>query len=42
MAERAGARRAVEIPGGSHAIAVSHPEETAELILQAAALPATT
>lgn len=41
MAERAGARRAVEIPGASHAAAVSHPEETAELILQAAALPAT-
>jgi pimeloyl-ACP methyl ester carboxylesterase len=41
MAERAGARRAVEIPGASHAAAVSHPEETADLILQAAALPAT-
>jgi pimeloyl-ACP methyl ester carboxylesterase len=40
MAERAGARRAVEIPGASHAITVSHPDETAELILQAAALPA--
>ena len=41
MAERAGARRALEIPGASHAITVSHPEETAELILQAAAVPAT-
>jgi pimeloyl-ACP methyl ester carboxylesterase len=41
MAERAGARRAMEIPGASHAAAVSHPEETADLILQAAALPAT-
>jgi pimeloyl-ACP methyl ester carboxylesterase len=40
MAERAGARRTVEIPGASHAITVSHPKETAELILQAAALPA--
>ncbi len=40
MADRAGARRALEIPGASHAAAVSHPEETAELILQAAALPA--
>jgi hypothetical protein len=40
MAERAGARRAVESPGASHAAAVSHPGETAELILQAAALPA--
>jgi len=41
MAERAGARRAMEIPGASHAAAVSHPEETADLILQATALPAT-
>ena len=40
MAERAGARRAVEIPGASHAAGVSHARETAELILQAAALPA--
>ena len=39
MAERAGARRAVEIPGASHAIAVSRPEATAELILEAAAQP---
>jgi pimeloyl-ACP methyl ester carboxylesterase len=39
MAERAGARRVLEIPGASHAVAVSHPGETAELILQAAALP---
>jgi pimeloyl-ACP methyl ester carboxylesterase len=35
MAERAGARRTVEIPGASHAVAVSHPGETAELILEA-------
>jgi len=40
MAERAGARRAVEVPGASHAIAVSHPDITAQLILQAAALRA--
>jgi pimeloyl-ACP methyl ester carboxylesterase len=39
MAERAGARRAVEIPGASHAIAVSRPDATAELILEAAAQP---
>jgi pimeloyl-ACP methyl ester carboxylesterase len=39
MAERAGARRTVEIPESSHAIAVSHPEAAAELILEAAALP---
>ena len=37
MAERAGARRTVEIPGASHAVAVSHPEATADLILEAAA-----
>ena len=42
LAERAGARRTIEIPGASHAVAVSHPQETAEVILQAAALPATT
>ena len=41
MAERAGARRVLEIPGASHAAAVSHPEETAEMILAAAALPMT-
>ena len=41
MAERAGARRTLEIPGASHAAPVSRPEETAELILEAAALPAT-
>ena len=29
MAERAGARRTVEIPGASHAVAVSHPDATA-------------
>jgi pimeloyl-ACP methyl ester carboxylesterase len=40
MAERAGARRTVEIPGASHAAAVSNPGPTAELILAAAALPA--
>ena len=37
MAERAGARRTVEIPGASHAVAVSQPEATAEIILEAAA-----
>ena len=42
MAERAGARRAIEIPGASHAITVSRPEETAQLIVEAAtvAVPA--
>jgi pimeloyl-ACP methyl ester carboxylesterase len=37
MAERAGAQRTVEIPGASHAISVSQPEATAELILEATA-----
>lgn len=36
MAERAGAHRTVEIPGASHAIAVSQPEAAAQLILEAA------
>jgi pimeloyl-ACP methyl ester carboxylesterase len=38
MAERAGARRAIEIPGGSHALPVSHPKATAHLVLEAAAM----
>jgi pimeloyl-ACP methyl ester carboxylesterase len=40
MAERAHAHRTLEIPGGSHAITVSHPDATAQLILDAAAIPA--
>jgi pimeloyl-ACP methyl ester carboxylesterase len=36
MAERAGARRTIEIPGASHAIAVSQPDATAHIILDAA------
>ena len=36
MAERAGARRTVEIAGASHVVGISHPAETAELILEAA------
>jgi pimeloyl-ACP methyl ester carboxylesterase len=39
MAERAGARRTLEIPGASHAISVSQPEATTQLILEAAAQP---
>jgi len=39
MAERAGSRRTIEVPGASHAIAVSYPAATADLILAAAALP---
>ena len=37
MAHRAGARRTVEIPTASHAVAVSHPEATARLIVEAVA-----
>ena len=40
MAERAGARRTLEIPGASHAVLVSQPQATTDLILEAAALPA--
>ena len=36
MAERASAVRTLEIPGASHVVGVSHPEETAQLILEAA------
>jgi pimeloyl-ACP methyl ester carboxylesterase len=39
-AERAGARRTVELAGASHAGAVSQPGAVAELILEAAQLPA--
>jgi pimeloyl-ACP methyl ester carboxylesterase len=39
MADRGGAVRAREIPGASHAAAVSQPQATTELILEAAALP---
>jgi pimeloyl-ACP methyl ester carboxylesterase len=37
MAERAGARKTVEIEGASHALSVSHPVETAQMILEASA-----
>jgi len=36
MAQRAQARRTVEIVGASHVVGVSHPSETSELILEAA------
>jgi pimeloyl-ACP methyl ester carboxylesterase len=39
-AERAGAHRTLEIPGASHAAAVSHPAAVAGLIREAAQLPA--
>jgi pimeloyl-ACP methyl ester carboxylesterase len=38
MARRAQAKRTLEIPGASHAVAVSHPAATAKLILEAAPL----
>jgi pimeloyl-ACP methyl ester carboxylesterase len=41
MAERAGARSTIEVPGASHAITVSQPEATARLILEASAVAAT-
>jgi pimeloyl-ACP methyl ester carboxylesterase len=39
MADRAVAQRTIEIPGASHAITVSQPEATAQLILEAAMSP---
>ena len=41
MAKRAGAHRTIEIRGASHAAPVSHPDATAHLILEAAALRVT-
>ncbi len=41
MAKRAHARRAIEIPGASHAVTVAHPEATVHLILEAASLHVT-
>jgi pimeloyl-ACP methyl ester carboxylesterase len=40
QAERAGARSTLELPGASHAAAVSQPGAVVELILEAARLPA--
>lgn len=40
MAERAGSRRTVEIPGASHGATVSQPRAVAELILDAARVSA--
>jgi pimeloyl-ACP methyl ester carboxylesterase len=38
MAERAHAHRTVEVPGASHVVLVAHPQATAHMILEAAAL----
>ncbi len=35
MAERAGGRRTVEIPGASHVVGISHPNETVQIIRDA-------
>ena len=40
MARRARAHRTIEIPGASHAVSVAHPQATAHLILEAAAVHA--
>ena len=36
MAERAGSRRTLEIPGASHVVGMSHPADAVEMILEAA------
>jgi pimeloyl-ACP methyl ester carboxylesterase len=41
MAERAGARRSLEVPGASHVVGISHPAEVADAVLEAAADRAT-
>jgi len=40
MAERSGSQRMVEIRDASHALPVSQPQATADVILEAAAVPA--
>ena len=42
MAERAGSRQTVAIPGASHVVMISHPDEVAEMIHQSALAYATT
>ena len=37
MADRAGARRTVQVPGASHVVGISHPDDVAALVLEAAA-----
>jgi len=39
MAERASSQRTIEIAGASHVVGISHPSETAALILEAARSP---
>jgi pimeloyl-ACP methyl ester carboxylesterase len=40
MSKRAGARRAHELPGGSHALTVSRPDAVTSMILEASELRA--
>ena len=40
MAERAGSRRTVEIPGASHVVGMSHPAETVQMVLEDASASA--
>jgi pimeloyl-ACP methyl ester carboxylesterase len=42
MAERAGATKAIAIPDASHAVPISYPEATAQLIMEAALEPVPT
>lgn len=36
MADRAGSKRTLEVKGASHVVGMSHPDDTAEMILEAA------
>ena len=36
LAERAGARKVVEVKGASHVVMVSHPDKVAALVVEAA------
>jgi pimeloyl-ACP methyl ester carboxylesterase len=36
MARRAGAKKTIEVKGGSHVVLLSHPDETVNLIVEAA------
>lgn len=39
MAERAGSRRTVEVPGASHVVGISHPDDVLQIVLEAATAP---
>jgi pimeloyl-ACP methyl ester carboxylesterase len=40
MADRAGARRTVEVPGASHVVGISHPAEVTDMVREAVAATA--